>query len=78
MTPTVFSISDAASVQLYRYEDAVLGPRTIPKVDDILAGKIEIPSDAVFGLNVEANTIELNVGGAKHPTGHDLLYVIKQ
>ncbi|XP_046624335.1 leucine--tRNA ligase, cytoplasmic [Neodiprion virginianus] len=70
-------IKDATSVRLYRYEDSILGPRTISKVDDILNGKILVPPTAVFSVNLDTGTVKLDVEGKKYPTGLDLLYVVE-
>ncbi|XP_057340266.1 leucine--tRNA ligase, cytoplasmic [Microplitis mediator] len=70
-------IKDASSVVLYRYEDPVLGPRTVPTVDNILNGKVLIPSDGVFNVNLETKVIKVKAGKDSHPIGDEILYLIK-
>ncbi|CAD6237682.1 GSCOCG00008299001-RA-CDS [Cotesia congregata] len=72
-------IKDVSSVLLYRYEDPVLGPRTISHLENILNGKVLIPSDAVFNVNLETKTIKINSKSSKesHSLGDEILYFIK-
>ncbi|KAH0558055.1 leucine--tRNA ligase, cytoplasmic [Cotesia glomerata] len=72
-------IKDVSSVLLYRYEDPVLGPRTIPNLANIFNGKVQIPSDAVFNVNLETKTIKVNSKSSKesHSLGDEILYFIK-
>ncbi|XP_048511037.1 leucine--tRNA ligase, cytoplasmic isoform X2 [Athalia rosae] len=72
------SIKDTSSILLYRYEDPVLGPRISPNIEDLLSGKIEIPPNAVFHVNLETNSVEVEIESKKYSTGRDFVYILKQ
>ncbi|KAK0084718.1 hypothetical protein PV325_006527 [Microctonus aethiopoides] len=72
-------IKDSSSILLYRYEDPIIGPRTLPTTHDILKGKVLIPSDAIFNVNPETNLIEVKVEKNNvYPIGNEILYFIKE
>ncbi|XP_063989407.1 leucine--tRNA ligase, cytoplasmic [Diachasmimorpha longicaudata] len=71
------SIKDASSVLLYRFEDPVLGPRSIPTCQDILKGKVLIPSDAVFSINTDTSAVTMTAGKV-YEIGNDILYYVKE
>jgi len=50
-------IKDSTEVKLYRFEDPVVGPRTIPNFEDINAGKVEINSTSTFTVDAENNAV---------------------
>ncbi|XP_076289357.1 leucyl-tRNA synthetase [Lasioglossum baleicum] len=70
-------IKNPSSVSLYRHSDPCLGPRTKPVADDILKGKIEIPPNSVFNVDIENKTIQLNVNGNLHDIGNELVYIVR-
>ncbi|XP_034937128.1 leucine--tRNA ligase, cytoplasmic [Chelonus insularis] len=70
-------IKDSSLVSLYRYEDPILGTRTIPTTEDILRGKVLIPSNAVFNVKLDCNVIELTEGTNVYQIGDEILYVVK-
>lgn len=70
-------IKESSSVLLYRYDDPVLGPRTIPTIHDILKGKTQIPPNAVFNVNLETKVIEVNVADKIHVIGTDLIFTVQ-
>ena len=47
------------SVKLYRYE-SVAASRSIPNMNDIMKGKIEVNDDAKFAIDVEKNAVQVN------------------
>ncbi|XP_078041330.1 leucyl-tRNA synthetase [Augochlora pura] len=70
-------INDPLSVSLYRYSDPCLGPRTKPIADDILRGKVEIPRNSVFNVDVEKKIVRLNVEGNVYDIGNELVYIVR-
>lgn len=68
---------DPASIELYRYDDPILGPRSKPRSENILKGKIQIPPSAEFNVNTETKSIEIRVGGSTYSVGEYLIYIDK-
>lgn len=66
---------DPTSIVLYRYDDPNL--ESTPIAENILDGKTEIPSYAVFTVNIERKTVEINVAGETYPIGKRLIYIDK-
>ena len=54
------NVKDAKKVKLFRYEDAVLGSRTMPALDQIDNGKVEMLEEFVFKLCLESKTVKLH------------------
>jgi leucyl-tRNA synthetase len=54
------NVKDGSKVKLFRYEDPVLGPRTIPSLDQIDNGKVEMLEEFVFKLCLESKTVTLH------------------
>lgn len=54
-----------------------MGPRTRPITGNILNGKTEIPSYAVFNVNAETKNVEVSVGDKTCPVGEHLIYIDK-
>ncbi|XP_015605732.1 leucine--tRNA ligase, cytoplasmic [Cephus cinctus] len=71
-------VKDSSSIILYRYEDPVLGPRSIPTSDDILRGKIKILPDTVFDVNLETKVISINEAGKVEPVSTDIVFLVQQ
>lgn len=74
----IFLFTDSSAVLLYRYEDPVLGPRTMPTLVDILKGKVLVPSNGVFNVNVTTETITIKIGKEIHQIGNEILYFINE
>ncbi|KAK3919230.1 Leucine--tRNA ligase, cytoplasmic [Frankliniella fusca] len=71
------NIKGTQTVELYRYEDPVMGPRSIPNLNSPLAGKALLPSSAEFLADVTSGKVEVSINGKRHPVGSQLLYVVK-
>ena len=55
------NVKDANKVKLFRYEDAVLGHRKMPSLEDIDNGKVEIMGNELeFKLCLESKTIKIH------------------
>ncbi|XP_014609108.1 PREDICTED: leucine--tRNA ligase, cytoplasmic [Polistes canadensis] len=64
-------------VQLYRYNDPIMGPRLKPNLDNILAGKTLLPDDALFIINAEKESAEVKIKDKIYPLGNELVYIDK-
>ena len=70
----VFSGSD--KVELYRYEDPVLGPRSIP-TPDWRVGRVKVKADGKLEVNVEQGHVNLSSNGSPAvELGSQLVYVV--
>lgn len=56
------NVKDATKVELYRFEDPVLGPRTMPTLTKPLEGKVKIEASSKFRINVDKQTVGLQTG----------------
>ncbi|XP_029159070.1 leucine--tRNA ligase, cytoplasmic isoform X2 [Nylanderia fulva] len=66
------------SIELYRYDDPILGPRSKPRSDNILKGKTKIPPNAVFNVNAKTKSIEISVAEDNtYSVGEYLIYIDK-
>lgn len=45
------------------YEDPIKGPRTIPDMNDIEKGKVVVPDNATFQINVPKETVTIQSNG---------------
>lgn len=71
-------IKDSASLVLFRYEDAVLGPRTIPNPTNPLQGMKEISKESTFKLDLEKNIAYVEAGSGKFVDfGRELIYTVR-
>ena len=71
------NVKDPNKVQLFRYEDAILGPRIMPSIDNINNGKVEVSSDEfIFKLDFESNQVKLcnRTNSSELPMGDKLVY----
>ena len=70
----MFSGSD--KVELYRYEDPVLGPRSIP-TPDWRVGRVKVEADGKLEVNVEQGRVNLvSNGAAAVELGSQLTYIV--
>lgn len=70
-------ISEPDEIQLWRYDDPVLGPRTLPQLDQPTAGKTLIPPAALFKCDFEKNALSVEVDGCNIPIGRTVVYIVK-
>lgn len=69
--------SGTQTIELWRYVDPEMGPRVIPNLNNPLVGKEQIPSSAVFNVNVDSRSVEVSVDGKCHPVGSQIIYIVK-
>ena len=73
----ICKIKNESSLALYRYEDAVMGPLTLPSFDEPLKGKLKCEEGIVFALDVDKNSVNISNGdGAKYCINNLLVYCV--
>lgn len=70
-------LSGTQAVELWRYVDPALGPRTIPNLNSPLAGKEQVPTSAVFNVDVSAGVVEVLINGKSIAVGSQIVYIVK-
>ena len=73
----ITSCLDASLISLFRYEDIILGPRTIPNPTNPQQGKKEISMKAVFKVDLKANVVKLEENGKILDIGTELIYAVR-
>jgi len=66
-------VKDGVTVQLYRYTDPVLGPRTMPDCNTPLAGLTPITDSDQFSIDLDKQTVKLG----SLDLGPGLVYMVK-
>ncbi|KAL7300784.1 hypothetical protein TKK_0006759 [Trichogramma kaykai] len=70
------NIKDSSTITVYRHEDPVLGPRSIPSSENILRGMQRIPDDAIFSVDFDKNIINLLINNTAHHVGNEVVYCV--
>lgn len=75
---TVFCFVELELVDLYHFEDPILGLVTMPSFDEPLKDKAAIPRDSTF--NVDLNTSEINIVLDKKTIalGKQVTYILRE
>lgn len=68
--------TEASSLQIWRYEDPLLGPRKMPNFQDFKTGKTPL-SDGDFILDLEAKRVSVKLAGKLTEVGRQLIYVVE-
>lgn len=68
------NVKDASKHRLYRYVDPVLGPRTIPSIEQPLNGKVEVTDAATFKINTETKVVRVVEGESELSVGDVMIY----
>ena len=64
------------AVQVWRFEDPIMGPRKIPTFNDFKTGKVQL-EDGTFSIDVKADIVTITTtAGQKINIGAHLVYVI--
>lgn len=69
-------MKDICQIKLLMYEDPIKGPRTIPDMNDIEKGKVVVPDNATFQINVPKETVTIQSNGKKLDPGLTLVYIV--
>lgn len=69
-------MKDIRQIKLLMYEDPIKGPRTIPDMNDIEKGKVVVPDNATFQINVPKETVTIQSNGKKLDPGLTLVYIV--
>ena len=78
--PTVErGIKDWKKVALYRYEDPLMGPRTIPNPDNMLGLLKKLEGKDRIAVDLEKGVVSVHVGGngLKTTLGHSVVYLVE-
>ncbi|KAK9875815.1 hypothetical protein WA026_009601 [Henosepilachna vigintioctopunctata] len=67
---------DLNSIELWRYEDPLLGPRKIPGFNEPTKDKVVIQKGSTFKVNTELKTIHVSSGGKDIEVGTKLIYLV--
>lgn len=70
------TISDVDALRIWRYEDAVLGPRKLPNYTEALKGKVLL-ENGVFSIDVDKNEVTLKTDSATLNVGTSFIYVVE-
>ena len=54
------NIKDHKKIQLWRYEDPILGPRTFPSLEKPLEGKAQVTDGCVIKVDLKAQKVFVN------------------
>lgn len=69
-------ILDVDALRIWRYGDALLGPRKIPTINEPFKGKV-LMEDGVFSIDVEKSEITLQTESTKINVGTSFIYVVE-
>ena len=72
---TYLSLSETSHVKLMMY-DGTEGLRTIPDLNNIEKGKVEVSDSAVFTLDVKERTVAMKTNGKSVDFGSKLVYIV--
>ncbi|XP_066146894.1 leucine--tRNA ligase, cytoplasmic [Euwallacea fornicatus] len=64
-------------VELYRFQDPIIGPVTLPTFGDPLKGKERISPDAVFRVDLEKGNVHIENGTKAIEVGKQIIYLLK-
>ena len=65
------NLKDEKKVELWRFEDPIMGPRTIPSLDNPLQGKVQIKNGLRFSIDLQSQKVMLD---GKTDVGQSLIY----
>ncbi|EDV99142.1 leucine--tRNA ligase, cytoplasmic [Drosophila grimshawi] len=68
--------SDVSTLQIWRYEDPLLGPRKVPTFQDYKTGKAQL-TEGNFVIDVAAKRVSVNQAGKLTELGRNLIYVVE-
>lgn len=63
-------------VQLWRYEDPIVGPRTMPAFKEETEGKLLIDNKTIFNVNLEKACVNVVVNGTEYMIGSHIIYLV--
>ncbi|EFA02651.1 Leucine--tRNA ligase, cytoplasmic-like Protein [Tribolium castaneum] len=69
-------IKSAQSIQLWRFQDPVLGPRKIPTFQEPTKDKVLIKSDSIFKVNVQEKKVSVVSGSNVSEVGQSVIYLV--
>ncbi|XP_039295414.1 leucine--tRNA ligase, cytoplasmic [Nilaparvata lugens] len=69
-------IKDASKVELWRWEDPILGPRKFPAFNDPTSGRVRLESNTQLIVNVDAKSIAIQNNGKQISLGESITYLV--
>ncbi|KAL1506028.1 hypothetical protein ABEB36_005464 [Hypothenemus hampei] len=69
-------IKKPESIQFYRFEDPILGPVTMPAFNEPLKGKVLIPDNAIFNVDVTNKKITIKQDQKVVEIGTQVIYLV--
>ena len=54
------NIKSEKNLKFWRFQDPVLGPRVIPNLEKPLEGKVELPSETKFHIDLDTQKVFVN------------------
>ena len=67
--------ADPKKVDIFRYDDPILGPRRLPTLEWEF-GKTRIMDTDRFSIDMISNTVNLIQNGSKQDIGYQLVYIV--
>lgn len=64
------------AIRIWRFEDAVLGPRKLPTFNEPLKGKILL-EDGLFSIDMDKSEITLQTESKQINVGTSFMYVVE-
>ncbi|KAM8716260.1 hypothetical protein ACLKA7_003184 [Drosophila subpalustris] len=68
--------TEVSSLQIWRFDDPVLGPRKMPNFQDFKTGKTPL-NDGDFVLDLDAKRVSVQLAGKVTEVGRQLIYVVE-
>lgn len=65
------------TIKFYRYEDPIMGERTMPEFGQPLKDKILIPDNAAFEIDADSSMVFVVSNDTKHHIGRTVTYLIR-
>ncbi|RZF47906.1 hypothetical protein LSTR_LSTR011882 [Laodelphax striatellus] len=71
-------IKDLTKVELWRWDDPILGPRKFPAFNDPTSGRVRLEPNTELIVNVDAKTIAVQNNGTQISLGESITYLVKE
>lgn len=70
-------IKDTSKVELWRWEDPVMGPRRFPTFNDPTSGRVQLKPDDILIVNVSRNSVVVQSNGINVSLGDSISYTVQ-
>lgn len=72
----IYFFTEPESVQLWRYQDPILGPFKLPNFNEPKKDKALIPTDSIFKVDVQNKKVLINIGKEVVEVGTQISYLV--